>query len=170
MKLAAHYIALFATALAEDAALTAWCVENFGRAELIRKQENPLRPLSSDDGPWICLLSWTGAEMGEVTAAHSCAVNVTVGVADKDAQLIESMNSAARVEQERTDSVPGIEEVGDAEMAKIFLGLVVEAIKQTACGAIVESAGAESDGWSQYPLQIASAVLTIRQPPNTFSS
>lgn len=169
MKLSAHYIGLFATALAANEALTDWCIETFGRPQLIRKQENPAKPLGSDDTPWIALLSWTGAEMGEVSESNTCSVNVTCGISVKGASDVESMESAAKVEQERTDTVPGIEEVGDASIAETFLALVVTALKSCNCGALIETAGAESDGWSQYPLQVASAVLQIRQPPNTLS-
>lgn len=168
MKLSAHYIALFATALANDDELVEWCVDNFGRPPLIRKQENPANPLDSEAAPWICLLSWTGAEMGEVVASNSCSVNVTVGISDAAAADVESMSSAVRVLQERTDEAAGIEEVGDAELAETFLTLVVASIIKSSAGALIETAGAESDGWSQYPLQIASAVLAVRQPPNTF--
>lgn len=169
MKLSAHYIALFATALAADTALVAWCVENLGRPPLIRKQENPDRPLSSKDAPWICLLTWTGAEFGELSEADTCAVNLTVGIAAPDADDVEQMGSAARVEQERTETAAGIEEVGDAGMAETFLARAVNSLMKANVGALIQTVGADSDGWSQYPLQVASAVLSITNPPKTFS-
>jgi len=168
MNLSAHYIALFADALAGDEALTAWCITNFNRPHLIRKQENPSAPLGSTDAPWVALLSWTGGEFGEVSAAHSCAVNVTCGISDPARDDVESPARAATVSQERTATQPGIEEVGDAALAETFLEMVIGVLKAAGVDGLIETAGAESDGWSQYPLQLASAVITIRQPANTF--
>lgn len=165
MILPASYIAAFAQAVADDAALTAWCKEKFGRPHLVRKQELPGRPLNDGDAPWVCLLSWTGAELGEVSDGGTCAVNVTCGISAPGADDIEQMQNAVRVQRERTADAAGIEEVGDAALAEEFLSKVLDIVMRAGSGALVETAGTESDGWSQFPLQIASAVLSIRNAP-----
>ena len=160
-----QYIRKFAQAVADNAGLAAWCIEHFKRPHLVRKQELPGHPLSSGDAPWVCFLTWTGAELGEVSDGASCAVNVTCGISAPGASDVEIMQSAVRVERERTADVAGIEEVGDAALAEEFLSRVLDIVASDECGALVETAGVESDGWSQFPLQIASAVLTVADPP-----
>ena len=66
---------------------------------------------------------------------------------------------------ERTASANGLEQVGDAEKAEALLALALAVVRALtlANGAYVDTIREDSDGWSELPLQIATAQITLRR-------
>ncbi|MEI8164753.1 MAG: hypothetical protein WCG26_00175 [Chloroflexales bacterium] len=155
------YNAICAAAIKSSSAIATSCTTKWGMGCLVQDGENPADPLSLADCPWICCLVWPTAELGAIVDANSCEIVLTAGVGP-----LPSVEAPAlpTIGTERTPSTNGIRTYGNAADAEGLLLLAIEAAK-AACpnGAIVAASRIETDNWMHYPLQIASAVLTIRE-------
>lgn len=151
-----------ASALQTNAAIAAFCAATWGRGCLIQENENPGDPLDDEQAPWICCLVWPTAELGPIIDANSCEIVLSAGVVKPQAALTAVLPDLI---QPRTASANGLQRYGQASEAEALLLLAIAAAKELDLdGAIIGASKVETDGWLHYPLQIASTVLSIREP------
>jgi hypothetical protein len=155
------YNSAIASALQANAAIASYCATNFGRGCLVQENENPGDPLTYDDAPWLCCLVWPTAELGPIIDANTCEIVISAGVGP----LLS--NSTAMLVTETTArgaTTNGLRSWGNATAAEALLALAITAAKAIGqTGAIIDSSRIDTDAWAHYPLQIASAVISIKE-------
>jgi hypothetical protein len=154
------YIKAIGTALAASTAIRDYCIDLAGRGCLVRIDDYPADPLSSDHAPFILATKTPTQEQGPVADEQVFQIDLVAGVAMTDDAMVPAATTA------RTATANGLEQVGDAEIAEDLIELALGVIRGMTLtgGAYVHSVAEESDGWSMLPLQLASAQITVRRP------
>lgn len=153
------YIKAIASALQASTAIKNWCVANYGRGCLVRIDDYPASPLSSADAPWICVAKVPQQELGQVADKDGWELQIIAGLCAGDLTAIPALTT------ERTASVNGLEQVGDAEKAEDLLALALAVVRglTLANGTYIDKIVEDSDGWSELPLQTSAAQITLRR-------
>lgn len=155
------YIRRFAEAVRDSEEILNHCAETFGCGALVQIDDNPAAPLGSDSAPWICFMSWPTAALGPVADAMESVIAIGVGVVSP----VEDNAGLSETVTQRSDIANGLEVFGNAKAAEELLSLVIkvtESVTMTS-NSIVRTVDVDSDGWTQLPLQTATAILTVSE-------
>lgn len=156
------HIELFAAALQASATLRDYCVARWGRGALIQVDESPAAPLTHDEAPWVCLISWPTEEQGPVATNARHPILLACGTAPRQAGADPA---APVVAVERSAAANGLRSYTAAAEAEGLRDLVLTILKEVALdGAQLATSEGDSDGWTHLPLATSSAVLTVEVP------
>lgn len=159
------YISAFAAALQASTTIKTYCTTRWGKGCLVQIDENPNDPIRDDSAPFLTLLAWPSSELGPVIGELRYPILLTAGCLPLSSATTPTL---VTVTTARTASANGLQSWGAATEAEGLLAAAISAIKGVKLtGSIVSTVTEESNGWMFYPLQTASAVLTIGES-NTF--
>lgn len=153
------YIKQIATALKDSTAIKNHCISGYGKGCLVRIDDFPANPLSSDDAPFLCVTKVPQQELGQVADADEWQINVIAGIAMSEDAMVPAETAT------RSATTNGLQQIGDAELAETLLGLALVVIRALALTnhAYVHQIAEDSDGWATLPLQMAVAQITLRR-------
>jgi len=145
-----------AEALRASSAVLDHCKTKHARGCHVRIDDFHASPLSSEDAPFLCVQKSAGQELGQVNDEDTVTAEITAGIVSQNGGI-------AVVSHERTATANGLEHAGDAEAAEQLISIALAVVRGlTFSGGYYLSAVSEdADGWSELPLQMATAQITL---------
>ncbi len=144
------------TALRTASTVLNHCTATHGKGCLIRLDDFHADPLSSDHAPFLCVTKIASQELGQVSDEDTVRAEIIAGVVSENGGVPLASHA-------RSATANGQEQAGDAEAAEDLISIALAVVRGLTFtgGYYLSEVSEDADGWSELPLQTASAQITL---------